>query len=144
MDAAMLDQYLQVVFDLQSVEQHEQALELFGLIKYEWLDAKYQRELYFWKAESNYALHRYAQSAWLYLMSARAVDPEMMDLWSQSARYKAADALTKAKLFDDAYTMYSELLAMTPSETRRSWIRQAMQQVELLRNAENNQHEVKS
>jgi len=144
MDAAMLDQYLQVVFDLQSVEQHEQALELFGLVKYEWLDAKYERELYFWKAESNYALQRYAQAAWLYLMSARAVDPEMIDLWSQSARYKAADALTRAKLFDDAYTMYNELLAMTPSETRRSWIKQAMQQVELLRNAEKNEHEVKS
>ena len=144
LDAAMVDQYFQVLFDLQAVEQHAQALELFSLIKYEWLDEKYQRELYYWKAESNFALKRYAQSAWLYLMSARAVDPAMTDLWSQSARYKAADALVKAKLFDDAYSMYDELLAMTASETRRTWIRQAMQQIELLRNAENNDKGVES
>ncbi len=144
LDSAMLDQYLQVVFDLQAVEQHEAALALFALMKYEWLDAKYQRELYFWKAESNYALKRYAQSAWLYLMSARAVDPTMSDPWSQSARFKAADALTKARLFDDAYTMYDELLAMTANKTRRTWIRQAMQQIELLRNAEKVAHAAKS
>ncbi|MGB5396038.1 MAG: tetratricopeptide repeat protein [Gammaproteobacteria bacterium] len=144
LDAAMVDQYFQVLFDLQAVEQHAQALELFSLIKYEWLDEKYQRELYFWKAESNFALKRYAQSAWLYLMSARAVDPAMTDLWSQSARYKAADALVKAKLYDDAYSMYDELLAMTASETRRTWIRQAMQQIELLRNAENNDKGIES
>jgi hypothetical protein len=144
MTPAMLDQYFQVVFDLQAVEQNEKALAMFGLIKHEWLNAEYERELYYWKAESNYALKRYAQSAWLYLMSARAVDPDMADQWSQSARYKAADALTKAKLFDDAYTMYDQLLTMTVSETRRVWIKQAMQHVELLRNADKNKHAVKS
>lgn len=144
MTPAMLDQYFQVVFDLQSVEQNEKALTMFGLIKHEWLNAEYERELYYWKAESNYALKRYAQSAWLYLMSARAIDPDMEDQWSQSARYKAADALTKAGLFDDAYTMYDQLLAMTASKTRRVWLRQAMQHVELLRNADKNKHAVKS
>jgi hypothetical protein len=39
--------------------------------------------------------------------------------------------------------MYDELLAMTASETRRVWIKQAMQHVELLHNAEKSLHEVK-
>ncbi len=135
-NAMMLDQYLQVVFDMQAVKQHARALELFALIKDEWLDDKYRRELYFWKAESSYALEKYAQSAWQYLKSARAVDPAMLDPWSQSARFKAADALTRAGLYDDAYRMYDELLLMTASDNRRSWIKQSMQQIQLLRNAQ--------
>ena len=59
------------------------------------MDEKLKRELYYWKAESNFEIERYGQSAVLYFKSARTVDPDMIDLWAQSARFKAADALVE-------------------------------------------------
>ena len=49
---AELDRYIQVVFDFQTVQQHQQALNLFNLLYIEGLDEKLKREIFFWKAES--------------------------------------------------------------------------------------------
>jgi hypothetical protein len=57
----------------------------------------------------------------------------MADLWAQSARFKASDALLKAKLYDDAKYAYTELLKITSSDSRKRLIRQKLQHIRLLR-----------
>jgi hypothetical protein len=136
LNSDMVDRYLQVVFDLQTIRRHEQALELFDLLPIEAMEDKLRREIYYWKAESNYEIERYDQAAMLYMKSARAGDETMSDLWAQSARFKAADALLKAKLYDDAQYAYSELLRITASDARKRLIRQKLQHIQLLRGSD--------
>ena len=133
LDADRVDRYLQVVFDLQTINRHEQALELFDLLPIASMPDKLRREIYFWKAESHYELERYDQAAMLYMQSAKAGDETMSDLWAQSARFKAADALLKAKLYDDANQAYTDLLKITSSDARKRLIRQKLQHIRLLR-----------
>ncbi|MGD2160374.1 MAG: hypothetical protein PVG94_04275 [Gammaproteobacteria bacterium] len=136
LNAEMVDRYLQVVFDLQTIRRHEQALELFDLLPIEAMEDRPRREIYYWKAESNFELERYDQAAMLYMKSASAGDETMSDLWAQSARFKAADALLKAKLYDDAQYAYSELLRITSSDARKRLIRQKLQHIQLLRSSD--------
>jgi len=131
----MLDRYIQVLFDFQTVQQHENALYLFDLIKPAWLNDKLKREIYFWKAQSHYALEQYDQSALFYLKSASALKSEENDLWGQSAKFKAAGALLKAGIYDDAKKVYSDLLLITLSESRKSLIKQNLQQIRLLKHS---------
>lgn len=132
----MIDRYLQVVFDLQTVKRHEQALDLFDLLPVAAFDDKLKREIYYWKAESSYELESYDQAALLYMKSAKAADETMTDLWAQSARFKASDALLKAGLYDDAQYAYGELLKITSSDSRKRLIRQKLQHIQLLRSSE--------
>ena len=132
----MVDRYLQVVFDLQTIKRHEQALALFDRLPIESMDDKLRREIYYWKAESNYEIERYDQAAMLYMKSAKAGDESMSDLWAQSARFKASDALLKAGLYDDAQHAYSELLRITSSDSRKRLIRQKLQHIRLLRSSD--------
>jgi len=97
------------------------------------MDDKLKREIYYWKAESNYEMERYDQAALLYMKSAKAGDETMTDRWAQSARFKASDALLKAELYDDAQHAYSELLRITGSDSRKRLIRQKLQHIRLLR-----------
>ena len=136
LDMDMVDRYLQVVFDLQTIRRHEQALELFDLLPIQAFDDKLKREIYYWKAESNYEIGRYDQAALLYMKSARAGDETMSDLWAQSARFKASDALLKARLYDDAQHAYTELLRITSSDSRKRLIRQKLQNLRLLRSSD--------
>jgi len=131
-----IDHYLQVVFDLQSVKKHEQALVLFDLLKPQWLNGTHKREIFFWKAESYAELGNHEKSAMLYLQSARETDPAMSDNWAKSARFKAAGALVKAHLYNDADTVYKSLLAITVNNARKAVIKQELQQIQLLRNAD--------
>ena len=133
LNADRVDRYLQVVFDLQTINRHEQALELFDLLPVASMPDKLRREIYYWKAESHFELERYDQSAMLYMQSAKAGDDTMSDLWAQSARFKAADALLKAKLYDDANQAYNDLLKITSSDARKRLIRQKLQHIRLLR-----------
>jgi type IV pilus biogenesis protein CpaD/CtpE len=135
LNADMVDRYLQVVFDLQTIRRHEQALELFDLLPIEAMEDKLRREIYYWKAESNYELEQYDQAAMLYMKSARVGDETMSDLWAQSARFKASDALLKARLYDDAEYAYAELMKITSSDSRKRLIRQKLQHIQLLRNS---------
>lgn len=131
-----IDQLIQVVFDLQAVQRHQQAIEFIDSLKEEWLDDDIRRELFFWKAESSYVLGQYASAAWLYLKSAMVADQTQSELWAQSARFKAAGSLVKAGLYDDAQTLYTELLRLIASDSRKAFIKQEIQQIRLLRNAE--------
>ena len=135
-DNDMIDRYLQVVFDLQTIRRHQQALELFDLLPIEAMEDKLRREIYYWKAESNYEIERYDRAALLYMKSAKAGDENMTDLWAQSARFKASDALLKARLYDDAQYAYSELLKITASDSRKRLIRQKLQHLQLLRSSD--------
>jgi hypothetical protein len=130
---AELDRYIQVVFDFQTVQQHQQALKLFDLISIEGLDEKLKREIYFWKAESYYSLEKYDRAALYYLESARAVSESIHDLWAQSARFKAGQSLVKAKIYDDAKKVLTDLLRITASDSRKALINQQLQKIRLLK-----------
>ena len=130
-----LDRYIQVVFDFQTVQQHEAALRLFDLISLSGLDENLQREIFFWKAESFFVLKKYDRSALYYLESAHAVVEGNNDLWAQSARFKAAQALVLAGIYDDAKKVYTELLVITASDSRKALINQNLQKIRLLKSA---------
>ena len=130
-----LDRYIQVVFDFQTVQQHQQALNLFKLISLKGLSEKLKREIYFWKAESYYSLEKYDRAALFYLESARAVSGEENDLWGQSARFKAGGSLVQAKIYVDAEKVYKDLLLITASDSRKALIGQSLQKIRLLKSA---------
>jgi tetratricopeptide (TPR) repeat protein len=130
---AELDRYIQVVFDFQTVQQHQQAINLFDLLYFDGLDEKLKREIYFWKAESFFSLKQYDRAALNYLESARALSGEENDLWAQSARFKAGNALILAGIYDDAEKVYSELLLITDSDSRKALINQNLQKIRLLK-----------
>ncbi len=130
---AELDRFMQVVFDFQTVQQHQRAINLFDLVSLEHLDEKLKREIYFWKAESYFALEKYDQAALFYLESARAVAEAEYDIWGQSARFKAGKALMLAKIYDDAKKVFSDLLIVTASDSRKAIINQNLQQIRLLK-----------
>lgn len=133
---AELDRYIQVIFDFQTVQQHQKAIGLFDLISFDSLSEKLKREIYFWKAESYFSLKQFDRAALNYLSSARAVTNEGNDLWAQSARFKAAESLVQAEIFGDAETIYNELLLITDNESRKALIKQNLQKINLLKSVE--------
>ena len=133
---AELDRYIQVVFDFQTVHQHRQAIKLFDLLYFDGLDEKLKREIYFWKAESYFSLQKYDRAALYYLESARAVAGAEHDLWGQSARFKAGKTLVLAKIYSDAKKVFTELLVVTASESRKALINQYLQKIRLLDSAD--------
>ncbi|MCK4833290.1 MAG: hypothetical protein KAT12_00895 [Gammaproteobacteria bacterium] len=129
---AELDRFIQVVFDFQTVQQHQQAIKLFDLISLVNLDENLKREIYFWKAESYFSLEEYDRAALFYLESARAVSGGVHDLWGQSARFKAGKALMLAEIYVDAKKVFSDLLTVTASDSRKAVIDQNLQKIRLL------------
>jgi len=125
-----IDQYLQVVFDLQNVQSHQQALVAFEKLEQYPLSKKVLRELAFWEAESYQALNNQQQAAWLFLKSAQPVEGDI-DPWYHTAIFRAAEAMGKAGLIKDAREQYIHLLRITGDETRKSVIRQRLQQLRL-------------
>ena len=133
-----LDRYIQVVFDIQTVQQHERAIRLFDIVSLDGLDEKLKREIYFWKAESYFSLEEYDRAALFYLESSRAVVDAEHDLWGQSARFKAGQALMQAEIYDDAKKVFSDLLLVTVSDSRKAIINQNLQKIRLLKSAAKN------
>ena len=127
-----LNRLMQVIFDLQKVEQHGLAIELFDAIDSRSQDPELQRELRFWSAESYQALQQYEVSAHLYLTSALMIAEKQSDPWSQTARYKAAEVLTMAGLIDDARSLLQQLLKSTSNSNRKAIIKQKLQELWLL------------
>jgi tetratricopeptide (TPR) repeat protein len=133
-----LDRYIQVVFDFQTVQQHERAIRLFDIVSLENLDEKLKREIYFWKAESYFSLQQYDRAALYYLESSRAVADAEHDLWGQSARFKAGQALMQAEIYDDAKKVFTDLLMVTVSDSRKAIINQNLQKIRLLKSTLDN------
>ncbi len=129
-----IDKLMQVVFDLQTVNAHEYAYTVFSIIIKQVENIKLRREIYYWMADSKKAQKQYAEAASLYLKSALLPDGEGLDPWGQTARYQAANNLSKAGLLEDARALYSQLLNTTKEESRRKVLKHELQQLRLLEN----------
>ncbi len=132
LDGAHANQILQLVFDLQAIDQHDLALDLLQQIKEKTNSSKHQREIAFWMAESHEANGDLLQAANFYTQSALA-EANGFDDWGQSARFHAAEMLTKSGYYDDAESLYQSILVVTKDPARVETIRQALQQLWLLR-----------
>jgi len=131
-----IERFLQVVFDLQTVGEHDSAYQLFNDVINSSKDKKLQRELYYWMADSRHAQSHYADAAELYLKSAMLLDGKGWDPWGQTARYQAAKSLGKAGLIEDAYFIYQRLLKVTKEEDRRAVLRYEVQKLQLAKSEE--------
>jgi len=123
------DRILQVLFDLQTVGLHAEAIEHFGHLLQLDLEARRRREILFWIGDSYRGLEKYQQAALLYLQSAMLPSPEAMDPWAQTARFNAAESLQLAGLVDDARRIYQALLDVTEDVLRRSVLSHKIQQL---------------
>ena len=137
---SQIDQYMQVVFDLQNIQQHDLALSAFSRLDQYPLNSKLQRELAYWKAESFQAKGKYEQAAYLYLKSAKPLD-DNFDPWYHTASFKAAESLTQAGLHDDARRRYVLLLKITASAARKAVIRQRLLQLRLQQSKQLQKHQ---
>ncbi len=129
-ESLQVEKYLQVVFDLQAVEQHQVSLELFTQLQKRVDDVRLNRELMFWKAESYHGLKQYEQAAFLFLKSARSPD-NVYDPWYHTATFRAAESMFEAKLFEDAKQRYLHLLKITQNAARKAVIGQRLQAIQL-------------
>jgi hypothetical protein len=127
-----VDRLLQVVFDLQTVKQHDQALVVFTGLLDKPLAVQQRRELLFWMADSLQGLEHYDEAAYLYLKSATLVDPTAMDPWAQTARYRAAKSLVDAGLVEDARQIYGLLLRATKDASRKAVLQNELQRLHLV------------
>ena len=128
-----IDHFLQVVFDLQTVKEHEFAYQLFRTIFPKIDDVVLQREIYYWMADSRKAQEDYAAAAQLYLRSAMHAGNNGLDPWGQTARYQVAEMLVKADLLKDAHALYQQLLDVTKEPARRAVLKHELQKLWLLR-----------
>lgn len=127
-----VDKFIQVVFDLQAVEQHQMSLELFSKLEYQIEDMDVLRELMFWKAESYHGLQQYEQAAYLFLKSSVSPKREY-DPWYHTATFRAAESLMSARLYEDARQRFLHLLSITGNAARKTVIRQRLQSIRLNR-----------
>ncbi|HHM04685.1 MAG TPA: hypothetical protein ENJ19_02950 [Gammaproteobacteria bacterium] len=123
-----LDRYNQILFDLQILGRHEEALRLFDLALARAGDPGLSREILFWMADSYKALGHFDTAARYYLRSAR-LDDDPAGIWGQTARYHAAEALTDAGLRDDARRIYRDLLRRTGDPSRRAALKRKLDQL---------------
>ena len=128
---ALVDRVLQPVFDLQSVQQNEIALQLFDKISSQTNSKRHKREILFWKAQSYDALEQSNVAAEYFLRSAM-VEANGFDQWGHSARYHAAIVLMEAGRYQDSRALFKQLLLVTEDATRRATIKQALQRLWLL------------
>ena len=129
------DRILQVLFDLQTVNLHEQAIAHFNQLLRLEIEARQRREILYWIADSYRGLERHDLAALLYLQSAMLPGPDTMDQWAQSARFNAADSLREAGLVDDARRIYEDLLAVTSDAALRQVLSNKIQRLWLFQNA---------
>ncbi len=137
-----LDQFLQVVFDLQTVKEHEFAYQLFKTVMPIIEDETLQREIYYWMADSRKAQQDYVAAARLYLRSALHAGNNGLDPWGQTARYQTAEMLAKADLLQDAHTFYQQLLDVTKEPARRAVLKHELQKLWLLREPQQDKEKV--
>lgn len=123
------DRILQVLFDIQTVGLHAQAIDHFGHLLQLDIELKRRREILYWIGDSYRGLEKYQQAALLYLQSAMMPGPDSMDPWAQTARFNAAESLQLAGLVDDARRIYQALLRVTEDQARRSVLSHKIQQL---------------
>jgi hypothetical protein len=126
-----LDRLLQVVFDLQAISRDDLALKVFEAVGPFAHTVRQRRELLYWMGESQIGEGRFAEGADLFLQSSE-VAGQQLDLWGQSARFRAAEALVDAGLLQDAFNVYRSLLKESSDENRQFQLRQKLQNLKLL------------
>jgi tetratricopeptide (TPR) repeat protein len=124
----------QVLFDLQAVKEHKQAFRLLQALYDRVDDAGTRRELLYWMADSKSALGQNQDAAELYLRSAAMGPAGDKDMWGQSARFHAAQALANAGLAEDARNVFNALLRVTREPEQRALIERKIQQLWLVQN----------
>lgn len=129
---AFAERYLQVIFDLQGADQHVKALNLLDSLFQEADDPRTRREILYWMADSRLAMGENQRAAELYLRSAVYNTPLAGDMWGQTARFHAAEALAKAGLTQDARQVYQKLLKYTEDARQRAVIERNIQQLWLI------------
>ncbi len=128
LDGDFAGHFLQVVFDLQTLGRHIEALTLLEKL-YAKTDTKsLQREILYWQADSHAALGQNAEAGELYLRSA-VFNGNGDDPWGQTARFHAAGSLARAGMAADARNIYTVLLRTTPDPARRAQIERQLQQL---------------
>lgn len=132
-----IEHFLQVVFDLQTVKEHEFSYQLFSSVLSKIKDVALQREVYYWMADSRKAQLNYAAAAQLYLRSALHDGNNGLDPWGQTARYQVAEMLAKAEFLEDAHVLYEQLLKTTKEPARRAVLKHELQKLWLLKPAKN-------
>ena len=129
---AQADRVLQPIFDLQTVHQHDFALELLHRVyQLSYQSTKHRREIAYWIAESYLGSEDYLRAADYYLFSAMQKD-DGFDRWGRSARYRAAESLQSAELIADARKLIEELLVNAEDEGRRIQLQHKIQELWLL------------
>lgn len=124
------DRFMQVLFDLQTVERHKEAFDVFSRLFDHTTDLQLRREILYWMADSRKALKDYESASQLYIRSAiNPLAEGAIDLWGQSAYYQAADALAKAGYVADARNLYLRLLKISKDPGRRAVLNRQMQQL---------------
>jgi hypothetical protein len=133
-DDAFAERFLQVIFDLQGAGRHIEAIALLETLMRRLDNPRTQREILYWIADSKGALGEHQQAAELYLRSATYRHPTGGDMWGQTARYHAAEALGRAGLTQDARLVYQALLKHTADAKQRAVIERNIQQLWLIEN----------
>lgn len=124
-----VDRLLQVLFDLQASGKHRAVFPLFEIVMKRTQDKKRKREILYWMADSMTALEEHAEAAHYYLKSAGLTAAKDMDLWAQSARFRAGEALAKAGLIIDAKRVLNGLLIITKDAGRRALLERQINQL---------------
>jgi hypothetical protein len=128
-DDNFAERYVQVLFDLQAVRRHREALALLEGLYARVASERMRRELLFWRADSQSALGRHREAAELYLRSATYGGVNGEDPWGHTARFHAAGELARAGLVEDARDVYARLLESTPDPKRRLILERQVQQL---------------
>ena len=142
MNVVQMDRLMQVIFDLQTVGKHFEAIALFAKLPMEGQTGQRRREVLYWIADSYKAEKKYIPSARYYLLSAGLLNNNAMDPWAQTARYQAADVLVLAGNYEDAGRIYNKLLLVTKESGRRVVLKNKIQQIWLQANKKKRQGKV--
>jgi tetratricopeptide (TPR) repeat protein len=127
-DADAADRIMQLIFDLQSVGRHKAAYLLFEMMHDRVSTSNHKRETLFWMADSLRNMGQYTRAAELYFESA-LLNGEGFDIWGQTARLNAAEALTEAGMLEDARRIYEQLLRLTADPKQRLALERRLQQL---------------
>ena len=122
------DRVLQPIFDLQTANQHELALKLLHAVNTRSSSARHRREIAYWIAESYQATRQYIKAANYFLFSALQ-KKNGFDQWGESARYRAAESLLSANLISDSRALFKDLLARASTASRKTQLKQKLQQL---------------
>lgn len=132
MSSEQFDRIMQVIFDMQTVGEHERAVKVFEQLAQRPMEVQVRRELLYWIGDSRYAQQRYLEAARYYLHSAILPGIDSMDPWAQTARYQTAKALTQAGQAADAAALYRQLLVVTTDPARRAVLQRELEQLRLV------------